>query len=73
MIHKKTELELARENLESAKTDLYAYRKFEGQSPVIDANIRHKEAQVRQMDARVRELEAEELYREGQQLDMFEE
>lgn len=71
MIHKKTELELARENLESAKTDLFSYRKFEGQSPVIDANIRHKEAQVREMYTLVQQLEEEELFREGQQLDMF--
>lgn len=67
----KTELDLARENLLSAKTDLYAYRKHEGESPVLDANIRHKEEQVRQLEARVRQLEEEELYREGQQLDMF--
>lgn len=63
MIRKKSELELAREKLELAKNDLFSYRKFEGQSPVIDANIRHKEAQVRQMDARVRQLEEEENHK----------
>lgn len=71
MIRQKSELELAREKLELAKNDLFSYRKFEGQSPVIDANIRHKARQVEEYETRVLELEAEELYREGQQLDMF--
>ena len=71
MIKHKSELELTREQLESAKTDLFSYRKFEGQSPVLDANIKHKAAQVAALEQRVLELEAEELYRDGEQLSMI--
>ena len=60
MIYKKTELEIARDNLILAKTDLYAYRKHEGESPVIDANIRHKREQVESLQRRVLMLEKKE-------------
>ena len=71
---KKTELELEREKLESANIDLLAYRKHAGESPVIDANIRHKEAYVRQQEIRVRTLEEAERAIRGEQtslIDMF--
>lgn len=70
MIQKKSELELEREKLDGALADLAAYRKHEGESPVIDANIWHKEAYVRQQEARVRALEEAEKYFKGEQMNM---
>lgn len=72
MINAKTELDLLREQLESAQTDLLAYSKYQGQSPVIDANIRHKRAQVEQLQARVLEMEQEEEKEKGRQMSLFE-
>lgn len=60
-----------REQLESAQTDLLAYSKYQGQSPVIDANIRHKRAQVEQLQARVLEMEQEEEREHGLQMSLF--
>ena len=71
MIRKKTELELARETLEGLENDLLSYRRCEGQSPVIDANIRHKEQQVREYAARVKELQDAEMEKSGLQTRMF--
>lgn len=72
MINAKSEPDLLREQLDSAQTDLLAYSKFQGQSPVIDANIRHKRAQVEQLQARVLEMEQEEEREHGRQMTMFE-
>ena len=72
MINAKTELDLLREQLESAQTDLLAYSKYQGQSPVIDANIRNKREQVEQLQARVLEMEQEEEREHGRQMTMFE-
>ena len=71
MIKQKTELEKTEELLQSALIDLTQYRKFAGQSPVIDANIRHKEQQVRELDAKVRRLRDEAIQRDGLQMNMF--
>lgn len=65
MIKPKTELELARELLESCEMDLFSYRKYEGTSPVIDANIRHKEEQIRQITADIKALEEEYIENQG--------
>ena len=71
MIKAKTELEKTEELLQGALIDLAQYRKFAGQSPVIDANIRHKEQQVRELDAKVRKLRDEQIQSEGLQTNMF--
>ena len=65
MIKHKSQLERLREQLESCEIDLYSYRKYAGQSPVIDANIRHKEEQIRQITADIQELEEEYLENQG--------
>ena len=57
MVAAKSELDLLREQLAGAENDLLVYSKYQGQSPVIDANIRHKRAQVEQLQARVLEME----------------
>lgn len=71
MIKSKSELELARETLEGLENDLLAYRRFQGQSPVIDANIRHKEQQVREYAAKLKELQDAEEEKSGLQMKMF--
>lgn len=71
MINAKSELDLLREQLAGAENDLLVYSKYQGQSPVIDANIRHKRAQVEQLQARVLEMEQEEEKEHGRQMRMF--
>lgn len=71
MIQAKSEIDLLREQLESAQTDLLAYSKYQGQSPVIDANIRHKRAQVEALQAQVLEMEQEEEREHGLQMSLF--
>lgn len=71
MVKQKTELEKTEEMLQSALIDLAQYRKFAGQSPVIDANIKHKEQQVRELDAKARKLREEAIQAEGLQMNMF--
>ena len=71
MIHKKSELELARENLELAQTDLINYKRYAGQSPVIDANIRHKADDVKRLEAKVKALEKAEFEENGEQVSML--
>lgn len=71
MVKAKTELEKTEEMLQSALIDLTQYRKFAGQSPVIDANIKHKEQQVRELDAKARKLREEAIQAEGLQMNMF--
>ena len=60
MIRAKTELDLLREQLTMAQYDLMAYSKHQGESPVLDANIKHKREQVESLQRRVLELEREE-------------
>ena len=71
MVAAKSELDLLREQLESAQTDLLAYSKYKGKSPVIDANIANKRAQVEQLQARVLEMEQEEEKVHGLQMSLF--
>lgn len=65
MIKHKSQLERLREQLESCEMDLYSYRKYEGTSPVIDANIRHKEEQIRKIQADIKALEDEYIESQG--------
>ena len=65
MIQSKSELDLLREQLESAQWDLWAYSKHSGKSSVLDANIQHKRAQVEDLQRRVLALEAEEKEKEA--------
>ena len=71
MVAKKSELDLLREQLAEAQTDLLAYSKYQGQSPVIDANIRHKREQVEALQARTLELEQKEEREHGLQMSLF--
>ena len=71
MIQRKSELELAREKLALAQTDLFAYRKHAGESPVIDANIRHKAAQVQELEKEVKALEKAYFEENGEQVSML--
>lgn len=73
MVAAKSELDLLREQLVEAQTDLLAYSKYQGQSPVIDTNIANKRAQVEQLQARVLEMEQEEEREHGRQMSLFEE
>ena len=63
MIREKSEKELLQEQLDGAIIDMVNYRKLEGQSPVIDANIRHKREQIERLRARIAEIEKEEADR----------
>ena len=56
-IEPKTELERLREKMDGCMDDLIRYKAVEGQSPVIDANIRHKREQLHQLEAKIAELE----------------
>lgn len=56
----KTEKERLREQLDGAVLDLMMYRKHEGESPVLDANIRHKQKQIADLQARIAQIEQEE-------------
>ena len=60
MIESKSELDLLREQLASAQWDLLAYSKHQGESPVLDANIRNKREQVESLQRRVLALEDKE-------------
>lgn len=71
MIKPKNELDLLREQLQGAQYDLLAYSKHAGESPVIDANIRHKRAQVEDLERRVLALEDEEKKLHGEQMSML--
>ena len=71
LIKKKTELEMAREKLALAQTDLFAYRKYAGQSPWIDANIRHKAEQVAELEKEVKALEKADFEANGEQVSML--
>ena len=73
MINAKSELDLLQEQLAGAQYDLLAYSKYQGQSPVIDANIQHKREQVEQLQARVLEMVQEEERKYGRQMSLFEE
>lgn len=59
-IDPKTELDLLREQAQHCRILLTAMAKNEGQSRVIDANIRHKRDQLRDLEQRIRELEEAE-------------
>lgn len=59
-IDPKTELDLLREQAEHCRILLVAMAKNEGQSRVIDANIRHKREQLRDLEERIRALEEAE-------------
>lgn len=52
-MHEKTELELLEEQYEGALDDLMIMQKYGGQSVLMDANIRHKQAQVRELAQKI--------------------
>ena len=52
------ELRETNEKLEGCRNDLIFMRQYEGESPVIDANIRHKREQVKQLEEHRKALEA---------------
>ncbi len=70
MVKAKTKLDLLREQLVGAQNDLISYSKFQGQSPVIDANIQHKRAQVAALEAEIKALEEQEAKEYGVQTSM---
>lgn len=49
-----------REQLDEAVKDLYFMRKHEGESPVYDRNIQHKQRQVAQLQWEISRREQEE-------------
>ncbi len=59
-IEPKTELALMREQLEGARNDLILYAAHEGESVVIDANIRHKREQIKELERRIAAAEQPE-------------
>ena len=59
-IEPKTELDLLREQAQHCRILLMAMVKNEGQSRVIDANIRHKRDQLQDLEERIRALEEAE-------------
>lgn len=59
-IEPKTELDLLREQAQHCRILLTAMAKNEGQSRVLDANIRHKREQLRDLEERIRALEEAE-------------
>ena len=59
-IEPKTELDLLREQAEHCRILLTAMVKNEGQSRVLDANIRHKRDQLQDLEERIRALEEAE-------------
>lgn len=71
MINAKSELDLLREQLAGAQDDLLAYSKYQGQSPVLDANIRHKREQVEALQAQVLAIEEAEEREHGLQMSLF--
>lgn len=71
MVKPKSELDLLREQLTGAQFDLLMYSKHQGESPVIDANIRHKREQVEALEKRVLELEEEAKKLYGEQMNML--
>ena len=71
MVKAKSELDLLREQLQGAQIDLLMYSKHQGESPVIDANIRHKREQVEALEAKVLELEEQEKQEHGEQISML--
>lgn len=71
MVKAKSELDLLREQLTMAQFDLLTYSKHQGESPVIDANIRHKREQVEALQAKVLALEEEDHKLHGEQMRMI--
>lgn len=59
-IEPKTELDLLREQAQHCRLLLAAMVKNEGQSRVLDANIRHKRDQLQDLEQRIRALEEAE-------------
>ena len=59
-LKEKPEKDRLREQLDGAVLDLMMYRKHEGESPVLDANIRHKREQIESLQARIAQIEREE-------------
>ena len=59
-MHEKTELELLEEQYEGALDDLMIMQKYGGQSVLMDANIRHKQAQVRELARKISEIKEAE-------------
>ena len=64
-VEQKSEKDRLYEQLDGAIQDMVNYRKLEGQSPVIDANIRHKREQIESLKARIAEIEEEEKEEQG--------
>ena len=52
----KDELQLLREQLAGCRDDLMFMGRYAGDSPAIDANIRHKREQIRDLEERIRKL-----------------
>lgn len=65
------EIELVKGQLNGCYQDLIVYKKYRGQSPVLDANIMHKEKQTKDLEERLKALEDKKLYEEGEQLRMI--
>lgn len=55
----KTELEQLKEMRDGAINDLMFMNHYQGDSPVIDANIRHKKAQIRELEEKIRRMEGD--------------
>ena len=55
-----TELDLLRDQLEGCRNDLLVMSKYKGESPVLDANIRHKAAQIAALEEKIARIEAGE-------------
>lgn len=58
MIEEKTEMQLVEEQLAGCRDDLLFMRRYAGDSPIIDANIRHKAEQIKDLEERLAELKA---------------
>lgn len=71
MVKPKSELDLLREQLTVAQYDLLMYSKHQGESPVLDANIKHKREQVEDLERRVLALEEEDKKLHGEQMSML--
>lgn len=56
MTEPKDEMQLLREQLAGYRDDLMFMNKYAGDSPAIDANIRHKREQIRDQEERIRKL-----------------
>jgi len=70
----KSELVRLREIRESAEFDLLYLRKYAGESPAIDANLRHKAEDLKKLNEQISLLEAqeaEEAARQGVQERMW--